>query len=81
MPQPLLTHDDYVVNIIIKVMYLSQGCATYLYGSVIVSLSFYYILLIDLRGGLYVLDKAPVRVLYGKYSTRGGVKKFIKHEA
>ena len=40
------TRDDYVVNIIIKVMYFSQGCATHLYGSAILSLSFYYILLI-----------------------------------
>ena len=34
---------------------------------------------------MYVLDtcvcKAPVRVLYGKYSTRGGVEKLIQHEA
>ena len=30
---------------------------------------------------IYVLDKAPVRVLYGKYSTRGGVEKLIQYEA
>ena len=30
---------------------------------------------------VHVLDKAPVRVLYEKYSTRGGVEKLIQHEA
>ena len=39
---PTCTYD-YVVNII--VMYFLQGCPTCLYGSVILSLSFYYVLL------------------------------------
>ena len=28
---------------------------------------------------IYICIKAPVRVLYGKYSTRCGVEKLIKH--
>ena len=38
MPHTYFTHDDYVVNIIIKVMYFSQDCATRLYESPILSL-------------------------------------------
>ena len=36
---------------------------------------------IDFKSGLYVLVKAPVRVLHGKYSMKGGVKKLMQHEA
>ena len=30
---------------------------------------------------IYILVKTPVRVLYGKYSMRGRVKKLKQHEA
>ena len=52
----------YIYNIYIYILYIYIYIYIYIY-------TYIYI---------YVLVKAPVRVLYGKYSTRGGVEKLYE---
>ena len=68
----------------LKVVRLGAKGYEYIY-TLCTCICIYIYMYMYVRAHLYIhvhlLDKALVRVLYGKYSTRDGVEKLIQHEA